>query len=477
MGALLLALVPSSALCQDGEAEPAVENEPAVQNEPAVDIQETPIGTQLDSRDGIGPVKTERTPGKSSNTVVSRCIVCQPVLLKSEDAIPLAKNKKFELGFCAYDTVAGPGALQTHCHRSHAPLLALVKEKLRVRKGVEAEATTHGGKGKKRAGTEIDLYYKDVKKFKKDNPRQKQLIEDLCLCVGKALMPVSIVESPWLRRLVYNQDPRVVFPDRGTFRTQHLHQFSEKVFLEETLPRLQAAETVSLTFDLWMSHKTEEIFSVVATFLTKDWVPGHCSLGLVKMGSTVGVDVAEQFKPIIAKHNLTKKVVAYVKDDGGNLHTCAEALSGSVSCEVLGLSKPKEGDCMAHAVSKSCGKATLKAVESRCPGIDLDKCNKQLQTCVTYTKKSGPGAGYLVDAQKQNNLPVQRLFTKVKTRFTSTYKFFKSLVDNEKAVNVMFSSMVPRAYRDRVPTKETWDTADSIVSTLRYPAGKKVIEE
>ncbi|KAK3255506.1 hypothetical protein CYMTET_35311 [Cymbomonas tetramitiformis] len=165
------------------------------------------------------------------------------------------------------------------------------------------------------------------------------------------------------------------------------------------------------------------------------------------MGSTVGVDVAEQFKPSIAKHNLTKKVVAYVKDDGGNLHTCAEALSGS---------------------------ATLKAVESRCPGIDLDKCNKQLQTCVTYTKKSGPGAGYLVDAQKQNNLPVQRLFTNVKTRFTSTYKFFKSLVDNEKVVNVMFSSMVPRAYRDRVPTKET--DAYNRVGRLYFTFNKEITE-
>ncbi len=58
----------------------------------------------------------------------------------------------------------------------------------------------------------------------------------------------------------------------------------------------------------------------------------------------------------------------------------------------------------------------------------------------------------------------------MKTRFTSTYKFFKSLQDNEKAVNCMFSTLVPRTYRSRVPSKETWDTTDSIVSTLRYPA-------
>ncbi|KAK3233639.1 hypothetical protein CYMTET_56091 [Cymbomonas tetramitiformis] len=284
-----------------------------------------------------------------------------------------------ELGNIQVDRIDQSLRYQLLAHLSACMHILDIRKQRRVivvhRQGRGNNAKSEKQKGKKRkakrqkrAGTEIDLYYKDVKKFKKDNPRQKQFIEDLCF---------------------------------------------EKVLLEETLPRLEAAEIVSLTFDLWMSHKTEEMFSMFATFLTKDWVPGHCSLGLVKMGSTVGVDVAEQFKPIIAKHNLTKKVVAYVKEDGGNLHTCAEALSGRVSCEVLGLSKPKEGDCLAHAVSKSCGKATLKAVESRCPGIDLDKCNKQLQTCVTYTKKSGPGAGYLVDAQKQNNLPVQRLFTKV----------------------------------------------------------------
>ncbi|KAK3254495.1 hypothetical protein CYMTET_36290, partial [Cymbomonas tetramitiformis] len=212
-------------------------------------------------------LRTLPTPGKSSNTVISQCIVCQPTLLKDDDEIPLAKNKKFEQGFCAYDIVAGPGALQTHVQRSHSVLAGLVKKKLEARREGNADnasaSVPKGGKGKKRSGTEIDLYYKDVKKFKKDNPRQLQLLDDLCLCVGKGLMPISIVESPWLRRLVYNQDPRVVFPNRGAFRTEHLHKFSENIFLEHTLPRLKTVETVSLTFDLWMSHKTEEIFSVV----------------------------------------------------------------------------------------------------------------------------------------------------------------------------------------------------------------------
>ena len=33
-----------------------------------------------------------------------------------------------------------------------------------------------------------------------------------------------------------------------------------------------------------------------------------------------------------------------------------------------------------------------------------------------------------------------------------------------------FSSLVAREYRHRVPSPETWRTAESIVSTLKYPA-------
>ncbi|KAK3245023.1 hypothetical protein CYMTET_45389 [Cymbomonas tetramitiformis] len=164
------------------------------------------------------------------------------------------------------------------------------------------------------------------------------------------------------------------------------------VFTKHVLPKLRDVDCVALSFDLWMSHKTDEIFSVTATWTTRDWVHGHCSLGLVKMNNgTSGVEIAKCLASLLSKHKLSDKVVAYVKDDGKNLHTCAIALDGIVSC-------------------------------------------------------------------------------KVKTRFTSTYKFFLSLLDNESAVNMCFSSLVAREYRHRVPSPETWRTAESIVSTLKYPA-------
>jgi hypothetical protein len=41
-----------------------------------------------------------------------------------------------------------------------------------------------------------------VKPYKKSNPIQMGFIENLILMIAKGYMPLSIVESPWLRRMV-----------------------------------------------------------------------------------------------------------------------------------------------------------------------------------------------------------------------------------------------------------------------------------
>jgi hypothetical protein len=46
-------------------------------------------------------------------------------------------------------------------------------------------------------------------------------------------------------------------------------------------------------------------------------------VGLFKATDTNGVVIAVQVRDLLASYNLLKKLVAYVKDEGGNLSTLA----------------------------------------------------------------------------------------------------------------------------------------------------------
>jgi hypothetical protein len=61
-----------------------------------------------------------------------------------------------------------------------------------------------------------------------------------------------------------------------------------------------------------------------------------------------------QVNEVLAKHGLNVRVIAYVKDERGNLSTMTITLTFVVSCEVLGLTTPFVRAWWGHAMSKCC---------------------------------------------------------------------------------------------------------------------------
>jgi hypothetical protein len=95
-------------------------------------------------------------------------------------------------------------------------------------------------------------------------------MQDVCLQVGKGLQPLAIVENLWFRRTIWNLEPKITFPNRATFTNKHLKNFSDMVTRDKVKPRLELAQSVTLTFDLWMSRKAEDVFSLCAFYITPD---------------------------------------------------------------------------------------------------------------------------------------------------------------------------------------------------------------
>jgi len=65
-------------------------------------------------------------------------------------------------------------------------------------------------------------------------------------------------------------------------------------------------------------------------------------------------------KKLLDSYGLSKKIIAYVKDEGTNLNFVTITLKFVANCEVLGLEESFNGIYFGHAFSKACEYATIE---------------------------------------------------------------------------------------------------------------------
>ncbi len=85
------------------------------------------------------------------------------------------------------------------------------------------------------------------------------------------------------------------------------------------------------------------------------------TIGFFEAVDTIGIAMTMQVKDQLSFYNLLDKIIVYVKDEGGNLSTLAQALSFVVSCVHVALAAPWHGSYFGHAFNKACQYVTNDA--------------------------------------------------------------------------------------------------------------------
>jgi len=78
-------------------------------------------------------------------------------------------------------------------------------------------------------------------------------------------------------------------------------------------------------------------FAMVIIFFFSNWELKHITINLFEANDTSGATMVMKLKQILDKFSLTQNIVAYVKDEGFNLQTCAMAFNSIISCDGLGM--------------------------------------------------------------------------------------------------------------------------------------------
>ena len=97
--------------------------------------------------------------------------------------------------------------------------------------------------------------------------------------------------------------------------------------------------------------------------------------------------------------------------------------------------------------------------------VSLKDAQKSLQSCITWTKKSGKGRQEWDKACIDAGLPTRKLKTPVKTRFASKVVLFQETQEYADAISICYRRQSLKL-QARVPSEMTWATARTVTQTL-----------
>jgi hypothetical protein len=102
--------------------------------------------------------------------------------------------------------------------------------------------------------------------FKKKDVSQKEFLEHLGLLIVKNNLPIQFMESMWLKRLILCLCPKLSFLSRKQFSQDILLGLVEKTNELYVLPTLAECDCAIASYDLWMSRRAYDVFTLVINF-------------------------------------------------------------------------------------------------------------------------------------------------------------------------------------------------------------------
>ena len=96
---------------------------------------------------------------------------------------------------------------------------------------------------------------------------------------------------------------------------------AEKYFIE----RLEKVKAVIISYDLWTSRKTEEIFSLTSHYCTGTEIK-NTHIGMPSATATEGFSLSLSVMEVVDNFGSEANIAGITSDGGGNLQVCRESL-------------------------------------------------------------------------------------------------------------------------------------------------------
>ena len=151
--------------------------------------------------------------------------------------------------------------------------------------------------------------------------------------------------------------------------------------------------------------------------------------------NTDGVSLSLSFMEVMDNFGLEANIVRITSDDGDNLRFCTVALeSKCTNYSIFPPPKPLFAmECLAHILAGDC-KAGVQSIKSDDGKVDMELTRRNMQKCITWTKKSQKGVRALRYAYIHCGIKEESLLTPISTGFAYLIHSFRSLLNNKPAI-------------------------------------------
>ena len=135
---------------------------------------------------------------------------------------------------------------------------------------------------------------------------------------------LSLVDHDFFRKLTQDIDPRL-HPVGRSKMSRSLIPTEDQLVEKSVIKRLAKVKAVVISYDLWMSHKTEEVLSLKEHYCTGPKRKNN-HIGMPSNTATDGVYLYSSVMEVVENFGLEAKIVGITSDGGGNIRVCREAL-------------------------------------------------------------------------------------------------------------------------------------------------------
>lgn len=147
----------------------------------------------------------------TSGPQTMRCVICHPVSATSTSSSSSRitwKNK----GLVKFNPTHGITSMKKHLDAAHLCEFGHYVTEAKAKATAVGESHQKSKKRKIVQSSQIIDFFSSQQPYKKVEQLQINFITNLVLIIAKGYVPLSIVESQWLRRMVLQCNSKIAFP-------------------------------------------------------------------------------------------------------------------------------------------------------------------------------------------------------------------------------------------------------------------------
>ncbi|XP_063215715.1 zinc finger BED domain-containing protein 4-like [Bacillus rossius redtenbacheri] len=280
--------------------------------------------------------------------------------------------------------------------------------------------------------------------FKSTDPRAKSITQHKGRMMCLDNRPFSMVEDRGFTEFVKFLEPRYVLPSRKHFsNTVVPHMYQE--CRENVNKKLDEAEHVSLTTDMWTSTANDDYLGLTVHFVDSNFVLQHLNIGVIPFPelSHTGNNLCNFITETLEEWKLQSKVVAIVRDNARNITAGLES------------SEYEHLPCLAHTLQ-------LVVKEGLLNNKNVNNLIANGRRIVGHFKHSCKATKELKKAQATLKMKKHKLIQDEPTRWNSSLHMLQRLLEQKQSVSLASATLqLPVTF-----SSAEWNLMTNVVNLL-----------